>query len=500
MNPPATFREEHANHLSSFAVIAAYAGLNLLAVAYHEPWLDEAQAWLIARDASLTDLLALMNYEGTPALWHLILLPLAKAGLPYVWESLVHVSIATAAVTVFMLRAPFQRCTKILFVFSYYMAYEYSVVARSYSLGVLLMFLIAAMHEGRFRRPIRYALLVLLLSNANVFSTFVASTLIARFAYEICWTRQATGQRHLAYAGLLIMALGMALAMLQLIPAADNLHAPLFPRFAPMDIPRAVRSAFFADSGDKKTYELVAAIILATALLSILRRPGALFVVLWSYLGLFYVFVFKYSAVQRHHGLLFMVLMFGFWIARYESDVYWFGLRRQMERLYARVDFSGLAGGMIQFCLLIGVAFTLKMHYEDYRHPFSVSKDLARSLRDREPGRATIIAQCCNASAVLPYLPHTKLWYAGVRRYGTYNVWNTDYIQNWKPPVSDVLERAAEAFPDSDDLLFLLTDDIESPGARGLELLFQPDDSYWLTRDHCALYGPATVKTKSNVP
>lgn len=500
MSHLATFREEHANSLSSFAVIAAYAGLNLLAVAYHEPWLDEAQAWLIARDASLTNLLALMNYEGTPALWHLILLPFAKAGLPYLWESLVHISIATATVTVFMLRAPFRRCTKVLFVFSYYMAYEYSVVARSYSLGVLLMFLIAAVHEGRLRRPIRYALLVLLLSNANVFSVFVASALILRFAYEVLWTRRAADQRNLAYAGLLIMGLGMVLAMLQLMPAADNLHASPFPRFAPMDIPRAVRSAFFANSGDKKTYELVAAVILAIALLSILRRPGALFVVLWSYLGLFYVFVFKYSAVQRHHGLLFMVLMFGFWMARYESDVYWFGLRKHLERLYARIDFSGLAHGMIRFCLLIGVAFTLKMHYEDYRHPFSVSKDLARSLRDREPDRRTIIAQCCNASAVLPYLPHTKLWYAGVKKYGTYNVWNTEYIQNWCPPVGEVLDRAKEAFPDSNDLLFLLTKDIGSPDAHGLELLFQPDDSYWLTRDHCALYGSATAKTTSAVP
>jgi len=41
---------------------------------FHEPWFDEAQAWQIAKCASLKDILfTIPHYEGHTPLWHLIL-------------------------------------------------------------------------------------------------------------------------------------------------------------------------------------------------------------------------------------------------------------------------------------------------------------------------------------------------------------------------------------------------------------------------------------------
>jgi len=56
-----------------------------------------------------------------------------------VHEFILHLIIAIAAVTVFVLYAPFSRVTKVLFIFSYYMAYEYSIIGRSHSLSILLL-------------------------------------------------------------------------------------------------------------------------------------------------------------------------------------------------------------------------------------------------------------------------------------------------------------------------------------------------------------------------
>jgi hypothetical protein len=291
--------------------------------------------------------------------------------------------------------------------------------------------------------------------------------------------------------------LGIVLAVLQLIPAADNIHGPMVDRVKLMDIPRAFRAAFFATSGDKRSYELVSAIILGAALMSILRRPGALFVVLWSYLGMSYIIVFKYETLARHHGLLLMILVFGFWIARHEPDRYWFGLRAWLERLYERIDFSGLAHAMICFCLLIGVAYSLKMHYEDIRYPFSYSKAVARFLLDHGLDRRTFIAHnSCGPSAVFPYLPHAQCWYAGIQKYGTYNIWNTEFRETFSTPAAEVVARARRAFPGSNDLLFLLSERIESPGRYGLELLFKPQTTRWITRDYCAVYRLADPGTE----
>ena len=61
-----------------------YSTIVVLAVRRHEPWADEAQAWLIARDSTLVQLwTSLGRYEGTPPLWHTLLQALQGLGLPY---------------------------------------------------------------------------------------------------------------------------------------------------------------------------------------------------------------------------------------------------------------------------------------------------------------------------------------------------------------------------------------------------------------------------------
>jgi hypothetical protein len=485
-------------HRLSVGVVLAYAGLSFFTVMHHEPWLDEAQAWLIARDAGLLRLLTLTNYEGSPALWHLLLMPFAKAGLPYRCESLVHVIIATAAVAVFMLRAPLPRPTKVLFIFSYYIAYEYSILARSYSLGILLMFLVASVHEQRFRHPLRYGTLVLLLANANLFSLFVATGLMLRFLVETWYVARSRRGGTPVYGGLLIMGLGVALAVLQLFPAPDNMNRAPIIAVDPLHVVRAFRTALFPTAGDRRTYELVAGLIMAVSLLSILRRPGALFVLLWSYLGMAYVFAFRYPAAgQRHYGNLLAMLLFGLWLAYGERDRYWFGRKNRAARLYRQIDFSHLADTMIRFSLLIAAAFNLKIHYEDYRYPFSASKEIAKFVREHGLDRHTfVVHNSYSPVAVLPYLPHAQFWYAGIQAYGTYVVWTTRLGENFDTPVPEIMERVRRAFPTSCDLLFLLTEPLESPECYGLELLFAPDCSRWITRDHCALYCLAGSKAR----
>ena len=48
-------------------VFALYAILLAAVVSEHEPWMDEAQAWLLAKDSSLTELFVkYLRYEGSP--------------------------------------------------------------------------------------------------------------------------------------------------------------------------------------------------------------------------------------------------------------------------------------------------------------------------------------------------------------------------------------------------------------------------------------------------
>src|SRR4051812_40575150 len=73
---------ERASAWAWAPALAAWCALVAWVLPLHEPWFDEAQAWLIARDATLWEILGRMSYEGSPPLWHLLLAPLAKAGAP----------------------------------------------------------------------------------------------------------------------------------------------------------------------------------------------------------------------------------------------------------------------------------------------------------------------------------------------------------------------------------------------------------------------------------
>jgi hypothetical protein len=55
-------------------VLGVYTVAVAVLVTRHEPWFDEAQAWLLARDtAPLTLVTDALRYEGSPGLWHLTL-------------------------------------------------------------------------------------------------------------------------------------------------------------------------------------------------------------------------------------------------------------------------------------------------------------------------------------------------------------------------------------------------------------------------------------------
>src|SRR5213078_1498857 len=65
------------------AALAAYAISVAVIELRHEPWRDEADCWLLARDADAVTFFHRMGLVGTPGLWHLVLVPFARIGLPY---------------------------------------------------------------------------------------------------------------------------------------------------------------------------------------------------------------------------------------------------------------------------------------------------------------------------------------------------------------------------------------------------------------------------------
>src|ERR1700683_1182266 len=92
----------------TFLCLGVYLVLVAVTIHHHEPWADEAQSWLLARDASLAQLWGhLLHYEGTPGLWQTVLHALIRLGLPSSAYGFVSASLGLAAAYVLLRYAPF---------------------------------------------------------------------------------------------------------------------------------------------------------------------------------------------------------------------------------------------------------------------------------------------------------------------------------------------------------------------------------------------------------
>ncbi|WP_421777568.1 ABC transporter ATP-binding protein [Gardnerella sp. KA00603] len=133
-----------ARHFRALTLLA-YLVIVVIVMCFHEPWFDEAQSWLIARDSSFADLLTLRpHYEGHPPLWTLLLSIPAKTGVPYEIGLKGVQLLCTALLGGWLIfRAPFNRLTIALLPFTYFICFQYGVTARPYALLCVSLLMVA---------------------------------------------------------------------------------------------------------------------------------------------------------------------------------------------------------------------------------------------------------------------------------------------------------------------------------------------------------------------
>ena len=150
--------------IADFGVLGAWMAVVAFTLQYHEKWADEAQAWLIARDLNLKTIwFHELRYEGSPGYgtqffgWRSMLFHARYNALGYIG-----MAGATAGVALLIFKAPFPRYIRWPLAFTYFMVYQYAVIARPYTLLPLLAFSAALLfkdleHPERITRCSRVA-------------------------------------------------------------------------------------------------------------------------------------------------------------------------------------------------------------------------------------------------------------------------------------------------------------------------------------------------------
>ncbi|HTW66838.1 MAG TPA: hypothetical protein VME17_19595 [Bryobacteraceae bacterium] len=368
-----------------YVIGSTYALLVILTALHHEPWADEAQAWLLGRDASLGELWGrLLHYEGSPGIWQTLVHVLARLGASYSAYRFLPAVLAFAAVYLLIRYAPLPLFIRLLLPFTYYLCYQYAVVARSYALIAPLLFAIAALYTQASRRPVLVAFLLCLLAGVSVHGFIVSAAIWATLAEPLLRNRREiqAGQRGtLAIAG---VAYWLVLAFFALCawPARDVAFAE-HRGFANLHF-ATLRDVIQMNFAGAFTGDWLTSFVVVALSAPFLWRGGGWILFLLTSAGLCLFGTLVYTQVW-HFGILFLAWLFAIWISAYKTRL----TPATLLALMAAIGFQ---------CY-----WTVAAVRYDWTHAYSGSRAAAEYLRATGVPAGGVYAVGYSSTALQPY-------------------------------------------------------------------------------------------------
>jgi len=421
---------KHALLLTSLYLIAS-----LIGVLHHELWLDEAHHWLLARDShSIAELIANTKLEGHPLPWSFLLYGIARFTGDPVGMQLLHIVIATLAVYVFVRKAPFSLLFKSIFVFGYFMIYEYDLISRNYILGILFLFLACSLFNDRGRKLPLICLCFALASNIHIVFSIPAFALFLTILAERFQKRFVEPKLLL---GIGIFAVGISAVAMQFyytesswlldpigkmsfIDRIGKGYISLFKGLFPIP---DFRSHYFWNSNLIVNFSKPFAGVLAffayfLPLLLFFKNRKMLFFVYSALAGLQIFFFVTQRDSMRFYGMTYMIIIIALWIEHYypaENYAFKDWLSRRKLTLFKKP----IVWSVLIIHLCVGVyAWTI-----DYIYPFTSAKETVEFLKERKLDSREIVTVTCDGTIISAYLGR-KIWFLCEGGYHSYCQWN----------------------------------------------------------------------------
>jgi hypothetical protein len=471
----------------AFLVVGAFV------MAHHELWRDEVQAWLLARDSSSAiDLLSLQKYEGHPALWQLLLMPLTRAfGTPIAMQVL-HLLIATTTVYLFVRWSPFTMLQKVLLSFGYFPFYEYAIISRSYGLSLLLLTIFCCLYPHRKIHFVLIAVTLSLLCHTQVLSLIIVMVLFAALFLERLLAQVSPDVPRCDplpfYAGCTVIALGIVTAVIQIMPPPDTgmfvgwqfgLSYDALSRIA-----KALVGAYLPVPTIGLNYwnnplcldrrlsplnlfsSLTVFGYVVFVLAELRRNLTAMFVFGAGTAALLAFFCVKHPGYARHHGFLFICLVVSAWMAQGNAPA---ALVTQAASA-VRDRWAHALSASLTLLFGIHVAAAGIASVQECRYRFSNSQEVAEYLHQHGHDESLLVghSDCC-ASAILGSSAQKQFYYPEAKRWGSYIIW--DKTRLTRITDQEIIDAArALSRPSGQHLLLVLSHELGEGLVRGNQM------------------------------
>jgi hypothetical protein len=405
-------------------ILAFYLAVVIAGALHHEMFRDEVRALSIATQSeSLPDLFKRLHNEGHPALWYVLLhISYLLFQTPRVLPVLT-LLIATTAVYVFLLKAPFPNWQKALFAFGLFPIFQYSIICRSYGMSMLLLFVVAALYPHRDHKMIWVGIVLFLLAQTNLPSLIITITILASLLYEHL-SRPTTAVNHPDWTGLAGMGIilaGIVISIAQIVPDTNSTvydpgalnisglsHALINVVLNPGHY---FHQAFHAPV-------IVASLVLWFFWIFFLKELN-LWIILWgSAVGMGMSFEVIYPGIVWHQGVYFILWICMIWLHRIQSARQnsraihaSIGNGRKIVRIAGEVLFVGV--------LLLEFLGAAKYYRRDWFEELSSSKSLGTYLAShQEYKEAIIIGEPDYLLESLPYYAKNAIYIPRENHFG----------------------------------------------------------------------------------
>src|SRR5579863_4002090 len=395
--------------IADFGVLSAWIAIVAFTLQYHEKWADEAQAWLIARDLNLKTIwFHELRYEGSPGLWHTILW-VAQHLFHARYSALGYIGMAgaTAGVALLIFKAPFPRYIRWPLAFTYFMVYQYAVIARPYTLLPLLAFCAALLFKD-LEHPERMTIVLVLLANLILHGTILAGFLGLVYLMDAYRARGRLDERvrrkYWICIGVMAMVFVFIVIILKPTPDVGEFSKKRLVGQMPAALqamqPTTLTKVESVISGAFLDYWLPSSLFILFAGWWCCRRQRLLIFALPLLLltGL-YSLIHGYA---HHHGTLFIAAVAAFWIG-------WPG-REEQRRLSAvdRRAFRVMSAVLLGLCGLNIWDAAVAIRNE-YLYPYSGAEDAANYLKSVGAEKEGILGFLYGEVGIQAYFDHNML-------------------------------------------------------------------------------------------
>ncbi|MCM1055504.1 MAG: hypothetical protein NC394_08285 [Bacteroides sp.] len=422
------------------AALIIYAVIIFIGVLNHEYWFDEAQAWNIARDNSISGIFSMLKYEGHPPLWFLLLHILTSLGLPC--ESMGFLcwgmSVLSAALILFCF--PVKPYFKAAMIFCSGMLFVNSVIARSYCLINFLLCMIAVVYPKRKAHPLLFGLLVALIANTHLCMSGLAGILGVYMLVDLIKDRKTNTKKQNIFNLLSAAVVGAGAAVL-ILPLLGALSSNNFAANKVLTAEGMIRSALNAPLntltsciapnlwGIHADIMLAAAQLCALASLIVIRHKRRTFIITLVF-TLFYIAVCEviwHGSPNRGNVFVFTLAAI-FVMGHGEKSA---GIGQPKERK----DNGGLAEKLkridsdpkktVTVLLSLLLAFTIpsgaKYYIQDIKTQFVPSKSAADYLKANVGDNDLVVTYYDDAAQIIAYLPQRKFYSIAFDEFYSFN-------------------------------------------------------------------------------